>query len=317
MKKCLLFIVAVFMLTPVLLDAQQIVDFTSFRENAFAFNPALAGSERATFGQISGRTQWSDIRKSPFTANLFAHTRVDRKNIGYGGYILNDFTGPSSYTALNFSFAYHIVFSEYRSGLSEYKALSFGLSASVVQHRLNGNEIILDQPVDESISRIKGTQFFPDAAFGMHYRSKTIFASASIPQLLHLNVSIDGINGNVNRFRKLQHYYLMFGGRIYSKKKQNNKYPFYVEPAFNMHYVIGAPPQGVVSMRFYMEDLFFVGAGYRSLSSVIFEGGVTVSKKFSIFYAYDFETTSNVRTSAGQVHEIGMSFLFNKDIFYK
>ena len=308
-----IFCVSLFWLNPI--QAQQIADFSTFRENAIAHNPALTGEERASYGYIVARSQWSDIKKSPFTANIGFHTRLDRKNIGIGGYIFSDFTGPSSYTAINGSFAYHIVFSEYRRGVSEYRALSFGLGLSIVQHRLNANQIILDQPMDNSISQNKGTQLFPDASFGLQYKTKKFFVGASIPQLLHLNVEIEGQGNNVNRFRKMQHYFLMLGGRIYAKKTKDNHHPFYVEPALNVHYVINAPFQGVGSIRFAMEDLFHVGIGYRSASTLVFEGGFTVSKRFRLFYAYDFAVGNSIRNATGQVHEIGMGFKFNRDIF--
>ncbi|MCD8528723.1 MAG: type IX secretion system membrane protein PorP/SprF [Chitinophagales bacterium] len=106
------------------------------------------------------------------------------------------------------------------------------------------------------------------------------------------------------------------GGRIFfgEKKAVNNNAKFYLEPGFNFHYVIGSKPQVMVSTRFAMKETFFVGVGYRSLNTMMIEGGFTIKKAFSINYAYDM-AAGNVRRNVGQVHEIGMKFMFNRDFW--
>jgi type IX secretion system PorP/SprF family membrane protein len=299
------------------LSAQQLPDFSLFRENAFLYNPAVAGTDQASVITLSVRKQWTNIESSPFTAIASYHTSLEEKNIGLGVTIFNDFIGPTSFTGISGSFAYNLVLSEYRRGVSNYKVLSFGLSAGLMQYRINGNQIRLDQPQDDAIFRNRGSQFFPDASFGIYYKSKTLFASASIPQLLNLTVPIDGQGGEQTRFQKMQHYYAMFGGRIFLNKKKakgpkDNE--LYIEPAFNFHYVLNAPPQAMVSARFAMQEVFFVGGGWRSLNSIMMEGGFTIKKALTISYAYDLGA-GNVRQDVGQVHEISMKFKFKQDFW--
>lgn len=299
------------------LSAQQIPDFSLFRENAFVYNPAVAGTDQSSVINLSVRKQWTNINESPFTAIAAYQTSIENKNIGVGAVIFNDFIGPTSFTGFTGSFAYNIVLSEYRRGVSEYKVLSFGLSAGIRQYRLNGDKIRLDIPQDEAIFRNRGSQFFPDASFGMYYKSKTLFASASIPQLLNLNVPIEGQNGEQSRFKKMQHYYAMFGGRIFLNKKKAtgpNDKAYYIEPAFNLHYVINAPPQAMISARFAIQEVFFIGGGWRSLNSIMMEGGFTIKKAFSIAYSYDM-SAGDVRQDVGQVHELSMRFKFKQDFW--
>jgi len=109
----------------------------------------------------------------------------------------------------------------------------------------------------------------------------------------------------------------MFGGRIFlgGKKSYNAKEKnLYIEPAFNFHYVINAPPQAMLSARFAMQEVFFVGAGWRSLSTMMFEGGFTIKKAFSIAYSYDMGA-GNVRRDVGQVHEVSLKFKFKQDFW--
>ena len=291
--------------------AQQLPDFSLFRENTFLYNPAVAGTDQRTVIGTSIRKQWTKIKQSPTTAVAFYQTCLEEKKIGVGATIFNDFIGPTNYTGISGSFAYNIIFSKDRRGVSFYKALSFGLSASIMHYRINGSKIDLDQPQDNAILAGKSSQFFPDAAFGIFYKSRPFFVSASIPQLLQLNVPF-GDDGQTTKFKKMQHYYLMFGGRIFlGKNKKAVKDVWYIEPAANIHYVINSVPQAMISTRLAKKDLFFVGLGFRTLSTFMMEGGITIKKQLSIAYAYDMNA-GNVRRDVGQVHELNLRFSFGK-----
>ena len=87
-----------FLLISVSLSAQQIPDFSLFRENAFVYNPAVAGTDQASIINLSVRKQWTNINESPFTAIASYHTSIESKNIGVGAVIFNDFIGPTSFT---------------------------------------------------------------------------------------------------------------------------------------------------------------------------------------------------------------------------
>jgi len=297
--------------------AQQLPDFTIAKENQYNYNPAVTGSEEANVVYITMRKEWTKIKGAPFTANLAYHQPLKNEHYGLGGYFFNDFTGPTSYTGVGISFAYHLILSEYRPGVSERKTLSFGLSASAVQYRINGSAIKLDQPQDDVLYTYKGSQFYPDAAFGIFYKSNTVTAGISIPQLLHLDVPVNSrqIDRKLN-LRKMQHYYGFFSYKFHLNKKKVNDREMYLEPMLNVHYVINAPFQGVVSLRYSLKNMFYIEAGYRSLSTLIVGAGFTLFKRFSLGYAYDFNF-SEVRADLGSVHELHLKFKFNEKPFSK
>lgn len=298
-----------------LIKAQQLPDYSIPKENLFNYNPAVAGTEQASVVYITARKEWTKIKESPFSANLAYHQPLKNEHIGLGGSLITDFTGPTSYVGLNISFAYHLIFSEYRPGVSERKTLSFGFSGSVVKYSINGSKIKLDIPQDDALYAYKGSQFYPDAAFGIYYKSKRVTASLSVPQLLHLDVPITSRQiDKDSELKKMQHYFGFFSYKILLNKKAMNNTKMYLEPIANIHYVIGAPFQGVVSLRYSLEDTFFAELGYRSLSTMIFGAGFTVAKRFSVSYAYDFNI-STVRKDLGSVHELQLRFKFNERNF--
>ncbi|MFT4644791.1 MAG: type IX secretion system PorP/SprF family membrane protein [Planctomycetota bacterium] len=314
MKKILLSL-SVLVISLTVVKAQQLPDYTLAKQNLFNYNPAVAGTEEASVVSITAKTEWTKIKESPFSANLVYHQPLKNEHIGLGGSLVTDFTGPTSYVGLNLSFAYHLIFSEYRPGVSERKVLSFGLSGSVVQYSINGSKIQLDIPQDDALYAYKGSQFYPDAAFGIHYKSKRVTASLSVPQLLHLDVPITSRQIEKDaQLRKMQHYFGFFSYKILLNKKAMNNTKMYLEPIVNLHYVIGAPFQGVVSLRYSLDEVFFTEVGYRSLSTMIFGAGFTIAKRFSLSYAYDFNM-STTRSDLGSVHELQLRFKFNETNF--
>ena len=86
------------------LSAQQLPDFSLYRENAFLYNPAVAGTDQASVINLSVPKQWTNIKSSPFTAISSYHTSIESKNIGVGAVIFNDFIGPTSFTGITGSF---------------------------------------------------------------------------------------------------------------------------------------------------------------------------------------------------------------------
>ena len=95
-----------------------------------------------------------------------------------------------------------------------------------------------------------------------------------------------------------------------------NNRKHYLEPSVNIHYVINAPFQGLATLRYNYDNIFFTEVGYRSLSTIFLGAGFTISKQFSFAYAYDFNV-NNVRTDLGSVHEIQLKYVFDKYTFKK
>lgn len=312
-----LLLLLVLLVAGINLKAQQLADFTLARESAFIYNPAITGTEEKNVFLLSGRKVWTKIKGSPTTINLAYHMPIENKNIGIGAYFINDFTGPTSFTGVNLSFAYHIVFREYNPGVSERQILSFGLSLSGIQYRINGSGLKLDQPDDNAIFVYRGSQFYPDAAFGVFYKSKKVEAGLSIPQLLHLDVPVNARQtGEQSSLRKMQHYNAYFTYKFDLNPKRMNNRKHYLEPSVNIHYVINAPFQGLATLRYNYDNIFFTEVGYRSLSTIFLGAGFTISKQFSFAYAYDFNV-NNVRTDLGSVHEIQLKYVFDKYTFKK
>lgn len=290
--------------------AQQVESFSLVRENAFVLNPAMAGTQGYIHGVATFRKQFTRITESPYTAMLAMDGEIKEKHLGIGGYVLHDVTGPTGKTSGTVAVAYHIPLQKrygtrYSNGRANH-VLSIGASLSFVQYRLRADKLVLDNPGDPQLYTSRGSKFFPDASFGIYYKWKEkMYAGISVPQIMGLNIDYRGTDGEA-KIKTVQHLNFLVGGKIEWARGNFN-----IQPVAALRWVNGAPPQGDVGLRFEMYKIFWVGANYKSLNYMVFEGGFNVKDIFRIAYAYDFDF-SKYRKDMGSTHEICASFTIPK-----
>ena len=131
-----------YLLIPSVVMAQQLPQYTQHMFNKLAINPAVTGSEKYVDMGLSHRSQWGGFDGAPRTQIMYAHSSLNNKNYGFGGYIFNDHFGPVYNTGINASYAYHLP-------LQNDIKLSMGIAGSFAQFGVKGSEIKLDDETDE------------------------------------------------------------------------------------------------------------------------------------------------------------------------
>lgn len=282
--------------------AQQIEDFSLLRENAFILNPALAGTEGWIHGVATFRKEFLQINQSPYTALLSMNGQIAAKNIGLGGYLIDDVTGPTSKTGANIAFAYNLPLKRKYNNADPDHILSFGASVSIVQYRLNGSELQPNNPGDPEIPGTAATKIFPDASFGIYYRYKeNFFAGFSVPQIMGLNINYQSTDGTA-AIRTVQQLNFLTGGSI-----PINRGLLTFDPVADFRYEHGAPPQGDIGLRFTWKHKIWIGVNYRTQNQVVLEAGFNVKDVFKLSYAYDLNTAGYTQ-EVGGTHELTLSF---------
>ena len=294
--------VFIFILTGLGTQAQQIEDFSLLRENAFVLNPAVAGTEGWMHGVATFRKEFLQINQSPYTALLSFNGQIAAKNIGLGGYLIDDVTGPTSKIGANVAFAYNLPLQKKADKSDPDHILSFGASVSIVQYRLNGSELQPNNPSDPQLTLLQATKIFPDASFGVYYRYKeNFFAGFSVPQIMGLNINYHSQDGTA-AIKTVQQLNFLVGGKIpFDRGKLS------IDPIADLRYEKGAPPQGDIGARFTILNLVWVGANYRTMNYMVFEAGFNVKDVFKLSYAYDLNTASYTQ-EVGGTHELSLSF---------
>jgi type IX secretion system PorP/SprF family membrane protein len=294
---------------------QQLPVYSQYMMNKFLINPAMAGSEGLTAINITAREQWIGMKNSPKTHALSFHTRllndshinrilsVRRKSkrssrdtqVGLGGYIFNDRNGLVSRTGLSFTYAYHIDISEGQ--------LSFGLSGSIYQFKLDLDQMRSFDPGDLVLNNANNTAVIPDADFGVYYSYPTFYTGISVSSMLQSYFKF-GKQGYENYRLKRQYHFI--GG--YQFKQIDN---VVIEP--NLLIRVSETPRFQTDMgaKAYFSGSYWGGISYRTGGALIFMAGVRV-EKFYFGYSFDYTLSSLMRHSFGS-HEFMLALILGGD----
>ena len=305
---------------------QQLPIFSLYRENSFVLNPAITGSEGTGILAFTYRDQWSEIEESPRTVSAgyrmpiyYQKDRFQRAGnfIGVGGHLVNDKTGPTAYTQLSLTYAYHISFAKINpfhwARFLRKSHISLGLSLGLNQHRLNASELIPDQPNDQLVASADRSKFLPNAGLGVYYYYDNFYLGFSSPQIIPLKVKFES-NDGISTLQRENHFFLVAGGKIPmgGKVPRGYEHKFYIEPMVWLKYVKDAPYQADAYFRFRHKNLAWAGLGYRTSKTIIIDAGFMIKKALKIGYAYDLQV-SRLSSYLGNTHEILLSYHFSSD----
>ena len=262
MKKSLLILISIFLLAKVAYG-QQLPIFSQYQEGDHFTNPALLSNaifkyETNSTASLIYRNQWTGVKDAPRTAlGRFEHWNEDN-NFFYGGSLVYDQTGPTSFIGLYAKAGYGINFN--RDWM-----LSVALSGGVVQYRIKAAELSFLEAGD--IAQMNTAKLYPDVGLGavLYYKEK-YFVGFSSPQVFGLTTKFDDTDNDFN-VQRVRHYYGTAGGLF----PINNNW---IEVSAYGNYVPNVPVLVGVNFRYDYNDMFWVGAGGSNAGAVSIEGGL-------------------------------------------
>ncbi|MGH2553966.1 MAG: PorP/SprF family type IX secretion system membrane protein, partial [Chitinophagaceae bacterium] len=181
------------------LPAQQLQTSSMYDLQGVYHNPSTAGSQGSMVG-VSYRTQWNDFSGAPKTATVFGALDLPDHNIGIGGYIYNDKTGPTSRTGIQLAFAKHIP-------TGNGGRFSLGIEARGLQYSIDKAKLTETLGADPAIGAGEN-KFKFDAGFGISYSGKKLQLGAAASQLVQSKLGF--YTGNLTpseSARLYRHYY--------------------------------------------------------------------------------------------------------------
>lgn len=271
-------------------SAQQISLNSQYLFNEMLVNPGATGTKDYIPVQLSFRKQWVNFPGSPTTQAISANSSIG-KNMGFGGTIFNDVSGPSRRTGFNTNAAYQLQLDSRND-----HQLGLGLGLSFTQHIIDVNALTTYLPDDPAVLRGYNNQFVPDANFGVYYHYKNKgFAGLSAYNLVELDRDL--YNWGNPLFNPLERTYYFFGG-----------YEFELSPSFDLKGTALVQMIETFTTQFDITALttykkfVWLGVSYRHLDAVAFmAGGQTGPFKFG--YSYDY-TLSDIGDYSSGSHEI-------------
>lgn len=274
--------------------AQQIPQYSQYMLNDYILNPAMTGQHDYWEVKSNNRLNWIGITDAPRTFILSAHGPFRKHNMGMGGSVFADITGPTSRVGFYLSYAYHLK-------LSKSLKLGMGLSLGLLQYRIDGTKVTLRENGDPVFPNQMMTVYTADATFGINLKHKNFNFGISLPQIIGNDLKF--LENQEETRSSLARHYMAMGGYTFRVGD------FGIMPNVLLKYVHPVPPQFDAGVKFDWRDQFWIGASYRHDDAVSFLGGLAYKDFLVIAYSYDL-STSNLNNYSNGSHELMVGVRF-------
>lgn len=274
---------------------QQLPQYTQYMFNDFVINPAIAGVHNHYQIRTNHRFQWVGLVDPPLTNSIAFYGPHASLDMGYGGYIYNDVTGPTSRTGITGSYAYQI-------GINPGLRLSMGISASVMQFRVDGTQLNPRDVSDPALLDMVSTSYLPDAGIGFYLYAEEFYVGLSAAQLLNNKIKIFENKDGLNR---LKTHINLIGAYRYQIDRD-----WLLEPSVMIK---GTAPKELsfdVTARAEWRNMVWGAVSYRYHEAIGIMVGYSFDQMLFFGYAYDIGISAIRKYNTG-THEIMIGYRFN------
>jgi len=270
--------------------------------NTLSVNPAYAGNREVFSFTTLYRNQWSGIEGAPQTFTFSSDMMFKNERVGLGFNLMDDRIGVLHSTVINLSYAYKVP-------VSEMGKLSFGLQAGFnrysadyanVQHSPT-NSTVVDQAFI-----LPFTNTLPNFGLGIYYSTESFYVGIGLPNLLKNNLSGKYESSiNLQNLKNTQGRHLFLSvGQVFSLNEKIK-----VKPSLLLEAVSGAPLELDINTNIWFNDVFAVGASYRTGDAIVTMCELQATPKFRLGYAYDI-TISGLSNYNNGSHELMLRYEF-------
>lgn len=170
-------------------------------DNYYLLHPSMAGAANCSQLRLTGRRNWLGEEDSPGLYTAAYNGRIGDSQSGIGAIVYNDKNGFSSQTGGYVTYAHHLMFSRSEVDLNQ---LSFGLSAGIIQYRLDQTRFDPNDPLIGPGS-ISESEFNIDAGFS--YNLYNFYTHVTVKNLLKNS----GVNNDLQVTNNLRNYLVSVG----------------------------------------------------------------------------------------------------------
>lgn len=178
--------------------AQEVIPTYSdyLTDNLYLLHPSMAGASNYDHIRLTARRQWFDVENPPNLQTLSINSRIAEK-VGLGGILFRDSNGNFSKIGAYATFAYHLMFSRSTANLNQ---LSFGVSAGVIQHRLDQSGFTRFDPI---IGNENAADIFANMDLGISYYLRDFYFHLAAKNILSVNRELffsDAVPSNQRKY---------------------------------------------------------------------------------------------------------------------
>ena len=292
-------------------DAQNAQQHTHFMFNQLVYNPAYAGYHNSVHINALYRQQWTGIEGAPALLTFSAHSPLNVGNSNAGFFIANDVMGAQRTTHIHLAYAYRKILN--------FGNISFGLSAGLFQHRLDGSMLRAPQGNYESsvnhnddyLPNSQVSALAPEVNTGIYLTVKSLQVGVSANNIIGSKTLFN--NPNTDTRISFARYYTTSLMYFQQLGKKFTLIPSALLKTDFLHY------QTDFSLILQYKDNFYIGSSFRgnvpeSIDAASILLGVIVFKNLRIGYSYDISLSALNNVNNGS-HEIFAGYRISlKDI---
>jgi len=302
MKRIL--IISTIIISTLSLKGQQNPLYTQYMFNPVMINPAITGTHSYYQIWLNSRLQWIGMTDAPVTNTLSIYGPFEEKDMGWGAYVYNDITGPTSRLGATGSYAYNFAIND------EYR-LSFGLNVGFLQYKIDKTQLTWETPIASDQSSYQ--RFLPDASAGAYFYSTNLHIGLSSTQLFNNKIdvvpeqSMDSLEIDEAFGRLKSHFYLTAGYKYYFGRE------LAIEPTMIVRAVSPATPQIDFNTRviYTMQDnTVWGGISFRSQDALAFAMGYSYLNKLFLGISYDIGITPSRISHIGSFEAV-VGYIFD------
>jgi type IX secretion system PorP/SprF family membrane protein len=283
------------MLFPVQGSAQLFSLTDQYLNNMMTINPAFAGCHDALSAAILYRSQWVGFSDAPENMTLTVHSPFNNDRIGLGFMVNRVSAGIFNTTDVSADYAFRI---EMGDGI-----LSLGAGFGVSVQNVAWNRLNPSNPNDPLITNEGQSAVLPDFSLGAYYYSNRFFAGFSAPGFL--THEFDKNSGKYRLQNKFSEYTLLLTGGVYAGV--SDRITFF--PSALLRYNQGHSSQLDINASFILNDLIWIGAGYRTTNTVTALFRCRINYQVMMAYSYGLDLGQMGSYNKGS-HEVAIGYIF-------
>ena len=286
------------------LKAQQLPQITQYMNNNYVINPAVAGMYDYYQVNTTIRNQWAGMNEGPRTSVISIYGKHSN-NVGLGGTVYNDITGPTSRIGGSASYTYAFQ-------LTQKIKLSLALQGGFTQFKIIKDNIPVKDQNDPLMLGGNVVRTLPDATFGLNVSGNKWYIGAAIPQLLSSELKLMDddfarIYDTTSQNGKLASHIYVLGAYTYDINPAIS-----IEPSIFLKSVAGAKTQIDFGIKSEYKEMIWVGMNYKmnnDLSSLAALLGYNINERFNIGYSYGMPSSATSNYYSGS-HEFMLGVKF-------
>ncbi len=279
--------------------AQQDIMISQYMFNGLFVNPGYAGSHKYYSASLIHRRQWEGFSGAPKTSIVSLDGPIKDRHMGIGGIIAHDKIGVTKQTDLLATYSYYI-----KLGPGK---LSFGAKGGVSNYTSTVADLTVWDQDDKVFANNKKSAWLPKFGAGAYYYTQKLYAGIAIPTLLAYD-SKNNFNLDVTKSSFVRRHYFINAGYVFAVNDQVK-----IKPSVLLKYQKAAPLEGDINVNVFLNDIFCIGASYRTGDAILAIVEYQINNRFRVGYSFDYTTSKLSKFNSGS-HEIMLSYDFGEDI---